>query len=137
METWKVDWFIIYLKSTREGNCWIFSPIFCSLHSSMWILWFLSNSNIVLFIVNKADFIHWNLRTTNYGNSNFSESVRWWLFLSVSLTSPLNLLQIIPANGNCPRVTCNSPRCPEAYLYPTDDTKTHGCPTTDYTVIFG
>ena len=49
----------------------------------------------------------------------------------------VTMFQIIPANGGCATITCNSADCPEAYLYPTDDTKTHSCPTTDYTVVFG
>jgi hypothetical protein len=34
----------------------------------------------------------------------------------------------ISSDKGCPTVTCKGPACPDAYLYPTDDTKTHGCP---------
>uniref|UniRef100_A0AC35F756 Thaumatin-like protein n=1 Tax=Panagrolaimus sp. PS1159 TaxID=55785 RepID=A0AC35F756_9BILA len=37
-------------------------------------------------------------------------------------------MQIIPSNGG-PTVTCKSPQCPDAYLFPSDDTKTHGTQT--------
>uniref|UniRef100_A0A914PQE4 Thaumatin-like protein n=1 Tax=Panagrolaimus davidi TaxID=227884 RepID=A0A914PQE4_9BILA len=37
-------------------------------------------------------------------------------------------MQIIPGTGG-PMVTCTSQKCPDAYLFPSDDTKTHGTPT--------
>lgn len=37
-------------------------------------------------------------------------------------------MQISSSTGG-PTVTCTAPGCPEAYLYPGDDSKTHGTPT--------
>ncbi|KAJ9589771.1 hypothetical protein L9F63_027968, partial [Diploptera punctata] len=76
------------------------------------------------------------------GNPTLAEfSINSWNgldFYDLSVIDGYNLpMKIIPANGGCPTVTCGSANCPDAYHYPTDDTKTHGCATTDYTVEFG
>ena len=45
-------------------------------------------------------------------------------------------MRISPSNGG-PTVTCTYRGCPDAYQYPSDDTKTHGTPTGgSFTVTF-
>lgn len=40
---------------------------------------------------------------------------------------PLHV-KVDPESGRCTSLTCLENKCPDAYLYPFDDTKTHVCP---------
>ncbi len=51
---------------------------------------------------------------------------------------PMQMTPLANADGQrCRELTCMSDGCPDAYLYPKDDTKTHVCPGgTDFQVTF-
>lgn len=58
-------------------------------------------------------------------------------FYDLSVIVGYDTAMQIRTDAGGPTVTCTSPKCPDAYLFPKDDTKTHGCPTGHtFTVTF-
>eukprot|EP00253_Pinus_taeda_P019956 PITA_19956 len=59
-------------------------------------------------------------------------------FYDLSVIDGFNVpLSLTPSDGSCKALTCKMDQCPDAYLYPTDDTKTHACASgANYNIIF-
>ncbi|KAJ1406045.1 Thaumatin, conserved site [Sesbania bispinosa] len=59
-------------------------------------------------------------------------------YYDISVIDGFNVpMEFSPTSNGCTSLKCLADKCPDAYLYPTDDTKTHGCPSgTNYRVVF-
>ena len=59
-------------------------------------------------------------------------------FYDISVIDGYNLaLSLTPSDSSCVAPTCSSAQCPDAYLFPSDDTKTHSCASgTNYNIVF-
>ncbi|KAL8507082.1 hypothetical protein ACS0TY_017826 [Phlomoides rotata] len=59
-------------------------------------------------------------------------------YYDISVIDGFNVpMSLNPTNGDCPQLTCRDPNCPDAYQFPTDDTKTKACPAgTNYKIVF-
>ncbi|XP_028764615.1 thaumatin-like protein [Neltuma alba] len=58
-------------------------------------------------------------------------------FYDISVIDGFNVPMEFSPTSNCPRLRCYGDQCPDAYLDPEDNTKTHGCQSgTNYRVVF-
>ncbi|KAL8507079.1 hypothetical protein ACS0TY_017823 [Phlomoides rotata] len=59
-------------------------------------------------------------------------------YYDISVIDGFNVpMSFNPTNGDCPQLTCRDPNCPDAYQFPTNDTKTKACPAgTNYKIVF-
>ncbi|KAJ1411842.1 Thaumatin, conserved site [Sesbania bispinosa] len=60
-------------------------------------------------------------------------------YYDISVIDGFNVpMEFSPTSNGCTRgLRCGGDRCPDAYLYPSDNTKTHSCPGgTNYRVVF-
>ncbi|KAK4256393.1 hypothetical protein QN277_009265 [Acacia crassicarpa] len=59
-------------------------------------------------------------------------------FYDLSVIDGFNVpMQLSPTSGGCTTLTCPADKCADAYLFPSDNTKTHSCPSgTNYRVVF-
>eukprot|EP00253_Pinus_taeda_P013298 PITA_13298 len=59
-------------------------------------------------------------------------------FYDISVIDGFNVpLSLTPSDGSCYAPTCQMDQCPYAYLFPSDNTKTHTCASgANYNIIF-
>ncbi|KAI9110625.1 hypothetical protein K1719_018491 [Acacia pycnantha] len=58
-------------------------------------------------------------------------------FYDISVIDGFNVPMEFSPTSNCRGLRCYADKCPDAYLYPEDNTKTHSCEGgTDYRVVF-
>ena len=59
-------------------------------------------------------------------------------FYDISVIDGFNVpMQFSPTSSGCKSLRCSADKCPDAYLYPADNTKNHSCPSgTNYRVVF-
>ncbi|KAL6574826.1 hypothetical protein OROMI_012111 [Orobanche minor] len=59
-------------------------------------------------------------------------------YYDISVIDGFNIpMGFSPTASGCPSLRCTGPQCPDAYLFPSDNTKTKSCPSgTDYRVVF-
>ena len=76
-----------------------------------------------------ATLVEYNLNT---GSGNSQD------FYDISVIDGYNLaLSVTPSDSGCVAPVCRSAKCPDAYLFPSDNTKTHSCPSgTNYNIVF-